>query len=210
MKFLIADDHPIILVALTEMLATAFPDRISRIDTVSDGHGLLRRVNDTHYDYDYLTLDMEMPERPRGISLLEAVRTARPSLKIIVYTGHVSPCLALTAIDLGAVAYVSKGSGPQLAIDAIRAVLYGHTFIDPSIDLDAARNHPWNHLTASEREVLLALGRGENMQALAIDSERSYKTVTTHKYNALRKLGLRSKAEIGVFLSRHGLDYLLD
>jgi DNA-binding NarL/FixJ family response regulator len=208
MKFLIADDHPIILVALTEMLTTAFTDRISRIDTVSDGLGLLRRVNDAHYDY--LTLDMEMPERPRGIPLLEAVRATRPSLKIIVYTGHVSPYLALTATNLGAVAYVSKGSGPQLAIDAIRAVLDGHTFIDPSIDLDAARNHPWNHLTASEREVLVALGRGENMQSLAIDSERSYKTVTTHKYNALRKLGLRSKAEIGLFLNRHGLDYLLD
>jgi two-component system capsular synthesis response regulator RcsB len=208
MKFLIADDHPIILVALTEMLATAFPDRISRIDTVSGGLGLLRRVNDTHYDY--LTLDPEMPERPRGIPLLDAVRTARSSLKIIVYTGHASPSLALTAINLGAVAYVSKSSGPRLAIDAVRAVLDGQTFIDPSIDLDAARNHPWNHLTASEREVVLALGRGENMQALAIDSERSYKTVTTHKYNALRKLGLRSKAEIGIFLSRHGLDYLLD
>jgi two-component system capsular synthesis response regulator RcsB len=48
------------------------------------------------------------------------------------------------------------------------------------------------------------------MQALAIDSHRSYKTVTTHKYNAFRKLGLRSKAEVGAFLNHHGLDFLVE
>ncbi|ALN88575.1 bacterial regulatory, luxR family protein [Lysobacter capsici] len=57
--------------------------------------------------------------------------------------------------------------------------------------------------------MLIALARGENLQAIAIDSNRSYKTVTAHKYNALRKLGLRSKDEIGHYLAHHGIDCLL-
>lgn len=208
MKFLIADDHPIIAVALAEMLRTAFPGGPSRIDTVSDGGSLLHCLDGEPYDY--LVLDLEMPGRPRSVALLDAVKAAQPTLKVVVYTGHAHPCLALAALERGAAAYVSKGSGPHLAAEAILAVVAGGTFVDPSIDLDAGRNHAWNRLTAAEREILLALARGGNLQAVAIDSARSYKTVTTHKYNAIRKLGLRSNAEIGPFLASHGLGYLLD
>ena len=81
--------------------------------------------------------------------------------------------------------------------------------MDPAVDLESARSHPWHQLTSGERKVLLAIARGENLQAIAIDTGRSYKTVTTHKYNALNKLGLRSNAEIGPYLTMHGLDYLL-
>jgi two-component system capsular synthesis response regulator RcsB len=208
MKFLIADVHPIILVALSEMLQTAFRGRISCIDTAGGVSGLLRRLKDTCYDY--LILEPEMAVPPKGIPLLKIVRDACSRSRLIVYTGNTSPSLALAALDHGAMAYVSKCSGPQLAIDAIRAVVAGRTFVDPSIDVEAARSHPWNRLSNSERDVMLALAKGENMQALAINSQRSYKTVSTHKYNAFRKLGLRSKAEIGVFLNHHGLDFLVE
>lgn len=208
MRFLIADVHPIILVALSEMLQATFRGTISRIDTATGVPGLLRRLGEACYDC--LILEPEMLAPPKGIPLLKVVRDMASSSKLIVYTGNTSPYLALVALDHGAMAYVSKCSGPQLAIDAIRAVVAGETFIDPSIDMEAARKHPWNSLSNSERSVMLALAKGENMQTLAIDSHRSYKTVTTHKYNAFRKLGLRSKAEIGVFLNRHGLDFLIE
>jgi len=133
----------------------------------------------------------------------------RPDLKIVIYTGHAHPSLALATFDLGAKAHVLKASGPNLAIDAIRIVSSGGSFVDPAIDLESARSHPWHQLTSGERKVLLALARGENLQVIAIDSCRSYKTVTTHKYNALSKLGLRSNAEIGPYLAAHGLDYLI-
>lgn len=207
MKFLIAEDHPIIVIALMEMLKTAFPGKVD-IETVADGSALLRALDAMRYDY--LVLDLQMPGDLKSIPLLDAVVAAAPGLRVIVYTGHVHPCLALASLDHGAAAYLSKSSGPQLAIQAIREVVDGNSFIDPSIDLRAAREHPWVRLTAAEQEILLALARGENLQALAIDSKRSYKTVTTHKYNALRKLGLRTNTEIGPYLANHGLDYLLD
>jgi two-component system capsular synthesis response regulator RcsB len=208
MRFLIADVHPIILVALSEMLRASFRDRISRIDTAGGVAGLLRRLREACYDY--LILEPDMAASPKGISLLKAVRDAGFSSKLIVYTGNTSPCVALAALDQGATGYISKCSGPQLAIDAIHAVVAGGTFVDPSIDVEAARQHPWHRLSQAERDIMLALARGENMQALALDRQRSYKTVTTHKYNAFKKLGLRSKAEVGLFLNHHGLDFLVE
>jgi DNA-binding NarL/FixJ family response regulator len=206
MRVLIADDHPIIAIALTEMLKTAFPDAV-HIEAIVDGPGLLDKVGQARYDY--LVLDLQMPGSPTSIPLLKAVMIACPDLRVIVYTGYVHPCLALASLDLGASGYVSKNSGPFLAIEAMRTVVAGGHFIDPSIDLLAARNHPWRRLTVAEQNILIAIAKGKNLQALAIDSERSYKTVTTHKYNALRKLGLRANTEIGPYLANHGLDYLL-
>jgi two-component system capsular synthesis response regulator RcsB len=208
MKFLIADVHPIILVALSEMLHAAFGRRLTRVDTAGSVPGLLRRLAEGAYDYIILEPDMDGP--PKGVPLMRAVGEASAASGLIVYTGNRSPYLALSALELGARAYASKCSGPQVAIDAIRAVVAGGTFIDPAIDVEAARRHPWNRLSGAERSVVLALARGENMQALAIDSQRSYKTVSTHKYNAFRKLGLRSKAEIGLFLDHHGLGFLVE
>ena len=206
MRILVSDDHPIICIALGEMLRTVFPDEPPDIEAVSDSDALLKRLDDT---FQLLVLDLQMPGQLQSVRLLESIVERQPALKIVIYTGQTHPSLALAAIDLGAMGYVLKSSGPNVAIDAIRAVTDGKTFLDPALDIESARAHPWHQLTRGERQVLLALARGENLQVIAIDSGRSYKTVTTHKYNALHKLGLRSKAEIGPYLAAHGLDYLL-
>lgn len=207
MRILIADDHPIICIALGEMLKTAFAQTTTSIQTVSDSDALLATL--AAEGFDLLVLDLQMPGRLKSVPLLEAVVATRPDLKVLVYTGHAHPSLALAALDTGARGYVLKASGPNVAIEAIRIVSDGGTFMDSAVDLESARTHPWHQLTSGERKVLLAIARGENLQAIAIDTGRSYKTVTTHKYNALNKLGLRSNAEIGPYLAAHGLDYLL-
>jgi two-component system capsular synthesis response regulator RcsB len=204
-RFLVADDHPIIVIALAEMLKTALGRIV--IDSVTDSDSLLARLQEERWDY--LVLDMHMPGQRKSVPLLQAVLDMQRDLKVVIYTGAEHPCLAQTVLELGARAFVSKSSGPQVAIAAITSVVAGDVYVDPVVDLEAARKHPWHQLTSGERAVVIALARGENLQAIALDSDRSYKTVTTHKYNALRKLGLRSKDEIGHYLAHHGLDYLL-
>lgn len=206
MRILISDDHPIICIALSEMLKAVFPDEHTKIEVVSDSDTLLQHLDGSHQ---LLVLDLQMPGKLQSVRLLERIVAHQPELNVVVYTGQMHPSLALAAFDLGAKGYVLKSSGPNVAVDAIRIVSSGGTFQDPALDIDSARTHPWHQLTSGERQVLLQIARGENLQAIAIDSGRSYKTVTTHKYNALHKLGLRSNAEIGPYLAAHGLDYLL-
>jgi DNA-binding NarL/FixJ family response regulator len=206
-RILVADDHPIIVVAVAEMLKSALGQDGVVVDSVANSDSLLSRLEAEPWDY--LVLDLHMPGHMKSVPLLQAVLARPHPPHVIIYTGAEHPCLAQTLLELGAHAFVSKSSGPQVAIEAISAVVAGGTYVDPAVDLDAARKHPWYQLTSGERAVLIALARGENLQAIAIDSDRSYKTVTTHKYNALRKLGLRSKDEIGHYLAHHGLDYLL-
>lgn len=206
-RVLVADDHPIIFLALTDILDRMYGKGVIEIGTVADGDTLLRMLEDT---WDCLVLDMYMPGKLRSVPLLQAVLAMQPNLRIVVYTGAINPCLTQAALEEGASAYVSKASGPEVVVEALRSVSKNELFVDPAIDLAEARLHPWNRLTPGERNVLIMLARGDHLQAIAIDSGRSYKTITAHKYNALRKLGLRSKEDIGHYLERTGLSYLLD
>ncbi|NUS61252.1 MAG: response regulator transcription factor [Lysobacter sp.] len=207
MRILVADDHPIICVALGEMLRAAFPDSLESVATVEDSDALLAMLADAPCDL--LVLDLFMPGALGSIPLLERVVALRPGLPIVAYTGANQPMLAQQALVSGARAFVSKASGPESAMDAVRAVLAGQTYVDPRIDLEIARTHPWHTLTGGERAVIVALASGQHLHGIALDSDRSYKTVTAHKYNALRKLKLNSKTDLKHYVSQIGLGYLL-
>jgi two-component system capsular synthesis response regulator RcsB len=207
MRILVADDHPIICVALGEMLRAAFPDALESVATVEDSDALLALLVDAPCDL--LVLDLFMPGALGSIPLLERVVAVRPGLPIVAYTGANQPMLAQQALVSGARAFVSKASGPESAMDAVRAVLAGQTYVDPRIDLEIARTHPWHTLTGGERNVIIALASGQHLHGIALDSDRSYKTVTAHKYNALRKLKLNSKTDLKHYVSQIGLGYLL-
>ena len=208
MRILVADDHPIICVALTELLSAAFPDTLEGVDTVADSDMLLASM-EGDAACDLLVLDLFMPGAVGSIPLLERVLALRPKLRVVAYTGANQPILAQQALTAGAHGFVSKASGPDVAIEAVRAVLAGQQFIDKRIDLETARAHPWHSLTPGERGVIVALASGQHLHGIAIDSDRSYKTVTAHKYNALRKLKLDSKTDLKHYLSQIGLGYLL-
>lgn len=207
MRILIADDHPIICVALGELLKAALGDDLASLDTVADSDTLLARYPEAACDL--LVLDLMMPGRVGNLQLLERVVQLRRDIPVVVYSGAQQPLLALHALEAGARAFVSKASGVGLALDAVRVVAAGGTYVDPNIDLEHARRHPWNDLTAGERSVIVSLAGGAHLLALALDTERSYKTVTAHKYAALRKLGLSSKTDLKHYLSQIGLGYLL-
>lgn len=206
LKVMIADDHPVIVLAVTEIMRVAVG--AIQVESVPDGDALLKSLETKCFDF--LVLDLHMPGQLRSVPLIREVIALQPTLQAVIYTGADHPCLAKAAMDSGAKAYISKSSGPDVAIEAIREVLSGRIFVDPAIDIDMAKSHPWFQLTPGERAILISLANGQSLQVIAIDSERSYKTVTAHKYNAFRKLGLRSKDEMGSYLTHHGLGYLID
>ena len=150
MRILVADDHPIICVALTELLRAAFPDTLEAVDTVADSDMLLASM-ESDAACDLLVLDLFMPGAVASIPLLERVLALRPKLRVVAYTGANQPILAQQALTAGARGFVSKASGPDVAIEAVRAVLAGQQFIDKRIDLETARAHPWHSLTPGGR-----------------------------------------------------------
>lgn len=205
MRILLVDEHPIVAYALRNLLKNALPGD-KTIDTTTDSQ-MLEYLEERHHDI--LVLAISVPGSSHQLALLTAARQQFPDLGIIAFSSHDSPCLALASLELGADAYICKQSEPALIIDAILAFKAGITFCDPAINLSEAFVHPWHTLSKVEREVFLPLACGSSLEALAKRKGRSYKTIATHKYNALKKLGLRSNETLREYLVSQGLDYLI-
>ncbi len=67
---------------------------------------------------DVLVLDVAMPVMD-GLEALPSIRKASPSTRVVMFTGFGSPAVRRQAEELGAYAYIDKGTGPAELIAAI-------------------------------------------------------------------------------------------
>ena len=80
-------------------------DKTYKLVEASSGKEALRFLK-THRPR-LVLLDMTMPEMS-GIEVLRAARELDKTLKIVIVTSHPEMALAKSALDLGAIAYVTK------------------------------------------------------------------------------------------------------
>jgi DNA-binding NarL/FixJ family response regulator len=64
---------------------------------------------------------------------------------------------------------------------------------------------PHDLLTPLESRVILAVASGQRNSSIARRMRRSSKTVEKHRANAMRKLGLKTVAQLTAYTIRHGL-----
>jgi DNA-binding NarL/FixJ family response regulator len=111
----------------------------------------------------------------------------------------------------GASGYVTKDSDPEVLLAAIRKLVTGGRFIDPTlVDAVIFQRHssdvpPHEILSDREFEVLRLLASGRSINAIAEDFALSAKTVSTHKRRLMQKLGISNNAELFRYSMRHGL-----
>ncbi|WP_307753635.1 response regulator [Xanthomonas albilineans] len=147
-----------------------------------------------------VVLDLVMPGTVKWVQLVQTLLRADPDARVLVYTADESAFLDKAVIDAGAMGYVAKTSPTAELMQAIVAVCGGQRHLDGCIDLQSIQSHSSVSLTDAEKAVLLALCRGEKAQEIVSRTGRSYSTVTTHKYNGLKKLGLRDGSDLLPYL----------
>lgn len=208
--FLIADDHPPVTMAVGLVLT-----QVAGVDAPSP-------TSFTHSDEllaacalpapapRIVILDLIMPGEFKRVALVRELRQIACDARILVYTAEESAFLARATMAAGAMGYVAKTSPANELMNALAAMMAGQYYIDRCIDFDHIKDHPWSSLTDSERSILLAFSRGFNASEIVAASGRRYSTVTTHKYNGLKKLNLRDSSDLLPYLYANGLTYELD
>ena len=159
-----------------------------------------------HYDtrrQSCLVADIRMPGLS-GLELQQRLNEQRSEIPIIFITGHGDVPMAVTAMKSGAVDFLQKPFRDQDLIDRI------HKALDR--DGDARKGRAEREeirarlalLTPREREVMECVARGQANKVIAMDLGVSQRTVELHRARVMKKLRLRSVAELVHAIERIG------
>ena len=202
---MLADDHVIVRDGI-RMVLEAEPD-ISVVAEAGTAEDAARYV--LGHKPSVLVLDLNMPGES-SLETIPKVAETSPDTKVIVLTMQSEPAFARRALQAGASGYVVKHSAAKELVDAIRVVLGGETYVNPTLGAKLAAEPldegPPDELTPREVEVLGLLAQGYMNPEIAEQLVLSVRTVETHRANIQRKTNIGSRAELIAYAKEHGLD----
>lgn len=192
LRALIADAQPMIGWGMQRYLQENC--QIQVMDWVTDTDSLLVKLESLD-ELDLIIIEMALPgSRGRdGVHLIEWLQRHHPRLKILVYSVLGAPLMARAALRCGASAYVCKRSSLSVLEEAVSRVRNGGTYIDPSMRPQRYSGRP---LSPTEIDILRRLAHGATVGEIAERTNRSVSTISTHKRNAMQKLGVSNDAQL--------------
>jgi len=191
-RIIITDDHPMLVEGLKTMLGKKF----DVVGVAHSGKQLLELLK--HEEADCLLLDLGLPDR-NGLDLIPDIRAVRPALRILIVTMHLDRVLADAVLHAGASGFIPKDSGQQELESAISAVLAGERYLSPrvppitfAVGMGAA-NAALATLTPRQMEILGMIAQGKSTADVASTLGVSESTITFHRSNLRKKLGIDSE-----------------
>ncbi|TCQ82218.1 LuxR family two component transcriptional regulator [Ochrobactrum sp. BH3] len=211
MQFIIADDHPLFRGALRQVLSS-LPEEAEILE-VGDFDAAKKLVVERD-DIDLLLLDLTMPGGT-GLSGLVTLKALQPALPIIIVSGTDDAATIRHAVELGASGFISKSASMETIGEAVHAVIAGDIWTPSDIDLDQAHDpeiealiNKIRTLTPQQTRVLTMLAEGLLNKQIAYELNVSEATVKAHVSAVLQKLGVDSRTQAVILLSRIGSDAL--
>ena len=206
-RIVLIEDHRMVREALGEVLRKV-PD-IDVVGEAGDAKEGLKLA--TTLKPDVLVLDIRLPDL-NGIEVAARVRDAGVNIKIVALSAFADKRFVTAMLRAGASAYVTKSAAGTELVRAIRAVAAGHGYFSPDIAgalvsemQNRSRAGEGVPLARREREVLRLIAEGVRTPAIAAQLHVAVGTVEVHRRNIMRKLGLRTVAELTKHAIREGI-----
>ncbi len=202
-RVIIADDHILFLDGLKRVLAESTAFNFDIVGTATSGLEVIRlvKMNKPHIVF----LDLNMPDKD-GLAVLEEIKAWNKEIKVIVVTMYDKAKIVKSAIKIGCKGYVLKMYGKNELFEAVEAVLSGETYIgqgiafnsqgipkkeDVRFDDSFIRKHK---LTKRELEILRLISQALSNKQIGKQLFISDQTVSVHRKNIMRKLGVSNTA----------------
>lgn len=201
LNVVIADDHPIVLLGVRELIER--DDRFRVVGEAVCSNGLIALLQ--HQAVDLVITDFNMPaDSPYGdgLKLVEYLRRHFPEVKILLLTMISNPLILTRLHELGVVGVIQKN---QLQDDiqlALTAIAQGRPFKSAKPlancvrEQNVALDERLSRLSPKEFEILRLFVSGLSVTAIAKSQSRSAKTVSTQKIAAMRKLEVSSDQDL--------------
>jgi DNA-binding NarL/FixJ family response regulator len=206
-KIIIADDHSIVRRGLKQILAGT-PDMVVTGEA-NNSLELMDQLKEN--EFDLLILDITMPDMS-GLDVLKKINEMYSGLPVLILSMHPEEEFAIESIRKGASGYVTKESAPEELINAVRQVYSGRKYVSPSLAEKLAANLKTDkekpiHFSLSGREsqVMIKISKGMQLSDIAKELNLSAKTISTYRASVLKKMKMKSNAELTMYAVKNNL-----
>ena len=193
----VVDDEPDMLKALERLLGAAG----FSVQTFPSPEQFLARHDDTVPGC--IVLDLALPGL-NGLELQQALQAQGSALPIVFLTGRGDIAASVRAMKLGAADFLTKPVDADDLIAAVNAALERNR----EQRADRAEKHlvasRLAALTARERDVFDLIAQGRLNKQIAAECGTVEKTIKFHRANLMRKLGVRTVADLVRLAERAG------
>jgi two-component system, NarL family, captular synthesis response regulator RcsB len=209
-RTIIADDHPLVLLAIENLMST-YPN-MEIVGRATDSSQLFEEVG--RVSCDLVVLDLYMPGGAYGdgLEMVRQFRACFPEVVLVILTMETEAEALQKVIALGVGAVISKRDRIDLIHVAVITALAHECYLGPAIrallgDATLARRLDYvrQMLSRRELEVLTHYASGLGVTEIALKLGRSVKTISAQKCTAMRKLSLHSDADLFRFAVEHGV-----
>jgi len=217
-RVLIVDDHYVVIEGIKTLLSGETDFEI--VGSATDGHQALSLVKSMKPDL--VILDISMPNLD-GVDAANEIKRWDEKIGIVVYSMSASKSHITALFKQGVSGYVLKDEPLSELRLALKVVSEGATFYSKSVqkilqehvkDLELGKGKDVEYmrdgvakLSVREKEVFVLLSDGLVPREIAKRLGISPKTVETHKYNIMEKLGATSIAQLTkLAIKKHLID----
>lgn len=211
--------------ATTIILVDQYPVVREGLKTVLGSHEDMRIIGETGNGLEAVTLAADLRSDVlivevmlpglHGLEVTRQVCQRLPRTRVMVLTRSANEAHVREALRNGATSYVLKEASVGELVQAVREVAAGRRYLSPplsarlaEIQPQSARTgglDPYETLTTREREVLHLAAEGRTNANIATTLGISPRTVETHRAHLMRKLGLRTQADLIRYALQRGV-----
>ncbi|WP_343608423.1 response regulator transcription factor [Chryseobacterium oranimense] len=203
--FLLADDHSIVRQGMAILIDEVVPN--SKIYQTSSSQQIVEMIKANGVEI--AVIDAHFPDG-NSLHIIPLMKTAKPDIKILVFTGLEEELHVLKFIKAGASGYVSKLSEEKEIRQAISDIVHKGEYFSPlsrNLMLQLVQNpdliNPLSRLTKRELQIAEMYAEGHGNLEIANSLDIKQNTVSTIKKNIFDKLKIENLVELIDLINTH-------
>ena len=205
-KILIVDDHDLVRAGIIRLLQDY--EEVEVIGECANGEEAM--VACQKLNPEVVLMDLHMPGMG-GMEAAKRIIDRYKDIKVIILTAEAEAPISKHTIKFGVSGYLTKGSGMDEMIRAIKQVKAGHRYISPVVAQKLALSmldgdqSPLDRLSKRELEVLIKISQGQSNREIAEQLHLSPKTTSTYRARLLEKLNATNDVELSRICRASGI-----
>lgn len=212
-KVILADDHQSFIEGIESILENS-GEEIEVVRTVNHGMAVVDFLKNNQADIAILDITMPGMEKEDWIAA-KTIKELFPDVKTLILTMHLDGKFIRELIEVGIHGYIVKNRSTREIVQAIKKLYNNETYFSEGVaeahitELTKKEKTTQLHLTKSEKKILKFLYENPLSAKEAADQLNISKfTLDTHKKNIMRKLNVKSTAEMMKYVRDHLLEVL--